>query len=81
MINLKKKNLNKLNEEGTLCQLIIQKLPYWLKKVNLFRRTRFAFKKGYIMPTINSLMLAHRRCNGAQQDIIVIADGLLGWRQ
>ena len=30
------------------------------------------------MPTINSLMLAHRLCNGAQQDITVIADGLLG---
>ena len=30
------------------------------------------------MPTINSLMLAHRLCNGAQQGIIVIADGLLG---
>lgn len=28
------------------------------------------------MPTINSLMLAHRLCNGAQQDITVIADGL-----
>ena len=30
------------------------------------------------MPTVNSLMLAHGLCNGVQQDIIVIADGLLG---